>query len=96
MASGQDGHRRLGSEDHVIEDRQDDTAKDAPEVNESAPARRSAGALARGKWMQNAAVVFWLMFAINAVNYLDRLIVVAVGPALKADFHLLEIGRAHV
>ena len=30
------------------------------------------------------------MFAINAVNYLDRLIVVAVGPALKADFHLLD------
>jgi MFS family permease len=40
--------------------------------------------------MQNATVVFWLMFAINAVNYLDRLIVVAVGPALKADFHLLD------
>lgn len=74
----------------MIEDRQDDTDKDTPEISESAPARNASGALARGKWMQNAAVVFWLMFAINAVNYLDRLIVVAVGPALKADFHLLD------
>jgi MFS family permease len=40
--------------------------------------------------MQNAKVVFWLMFTINAVNYLDRLIVVAVGPALKADFNLRD------
>jgi MFS family permease len=40
--------------------------------------------------MRNATVVFWLMFAINAVNYLDRLIVVAVGPALKADFNLRD------
>ncbi|HEU4783468.1 MAG TPA: MFS transporter [Ktedonobacterales bacterium] len=74
----------------MIEDRQDETAKDTPEASESAPARKAFGALTRGKWMQNATVVFWLMFAINAVNYLDRLIVVAVGPALKADFHLLD------
>jgi len=40
--------------------------------------------------MQNATVVFWLMLAINAVNYLDRLIVVAVGPALKSDFNLRD------
>jgi MFS transporter, Spinster family, sphingosine-1-phosphate transporter len=91
MASGQDGHRRLGREDDdVIEDRQDDTVKDTPEASEVAPTRKASGALTRGKWMQNATVVFWLMFAINAVNYLDRLIVVAVGPALKADFHLLD------
>jgi MFS transporter, Spinster family, sphingosine-1-phosphate transporter len=74
----------------VIEDRQDDTPKDTPEISESAPARKASGALARGQWMQNATVIFWLMFAINAVNYLDRLIVVAVGPALKADFNLLD------
>ncbi|HEX5548449.1 MAG TPA: MFS transporter [Ktedonobacterales bacterium] len=74
----------------MIEDRQDDTAKDTPEISESAPARKASGALARGKWMQNAKVVFWLMFTINAVNYLDRLIVVAVGPALKADFNLRD------
>jgi MFS family permease len=28
------------------------------------------------------------MFCINAANYLDRFIVVAVGPALKSEFHL--------
>ncbi|HEX6123662.1 MAG TPA: MFS transporter [Ktedonobacterales bacterium] len=37
---------------------------------------------------QLSARVFWLMFAINVVNYLDRFIVVAVGPALKAEFGL--------
>jgi len=91
MANGQDGHRRLGREDDdVIEDRRDDTANDTPDMSESAPARKAAGAVVRTKWMRNATVVFWLMFAINAVNYLDRLIVVAVGPALKADFNLLD------
>jgi MFS family permease len=91
MANGQDGHRRLGREDDdVIEDRRADIAQDTPEASVSAPVRKASGALARSKWMQNATVVFWLMFAINAVNYLDRLIVVAVGPALKADFHLLD------
>lgn len=43
-----------------------------------------AGPLAR------AMTVFWLMFAINAVNYLDRLLAVAVGPTLKAQFHLTD------
>jgi MFS family permease len=39
-------------------------------------------------------LVFWLLFGINLVNYLDRLIVVAVGPTLKIAFHLndSEIG----
>jgi MFS family permease len=32
--------------------------------------------------------VFWLLFAINVANYVDRLLVVAVGPTLKAEFHL--------
>jgi sugar phosphate permease len=59
-------------------------------MSESAPVRKASGALVRGKWMQNAKVVFWLMFAINAVNYLDRLIDVAVGPALKSDFNLRD------
>lgn len=44
----------------------------------------------RGSWTQRATVIFWLMFAINVVNYLDRLIVIAVGPALKADFNLVD------
>jgi MFS family permease len=34
-----------------------------------------------------ARVVFWLMFAINVVNYLDRLVAAAVGPVLKDEFH---------
>ena len=34
--------------------------------------------------------VFWLLFAINTLNYLDRLIAVAVGPTLKTEFHLTD------
>ena len=74
----------------MIEDRQDDATKDAVTEANSAPTNKIFGALRRKTWTQNAAVVFWLMFAINAVNYLDRLIVVAVGPALKTDFHLVD------
>ncbi|HKT37917.1 MAG TPA: MFS transporter, partial [Ktedonobacterales bacterium] len=83
-------NRRLGKEGHVIEDRRDNTTEAAPEVIKSAPAKGIFGGLGHRQWTQNAKVVFWLMFAINAVNYLDRLIVVAVGPALKADFKLLD------
>lgn len=35
-----------------------------------------------------AANVFWLLIAINFLNYLDRIIFVAVGPELKHSFHL--------
>jgi MFS family permease len=48
-----------------------------------APARR-AFVISRSLW------VFWLMFAINLFNYLDRLIAVAVGPTLKAEFQLTD------
>lgn len=77
-------------ENLVIEDRRDDATKDSTQAAHSPPAAKAIGAVGRNKWVQNATVVFWLMFAINAVNYLDRLIVVAVGPALKADFNLLD------
>lgn len=40
--------------------------------------------------IQRARGVFWLLFAINALNYLDRLIAVAVSPTLKAQFHLTD------
>jgi MFS transporter, Spinster family, sphingosine-1-phosphate transporter len=50
-------------------------------VAPSTPARR-AFVISRALW------VFWLMFAINLFNYLDRMIAVAVGPTLKAEFHL--------
>ena len=47
------------------------------------PSRR-AFVISRPLW------VFWLMFAINLFNYLDRLITVAVGPTLKTEFHLTD------
>jgi MFS transporter, Spinster family, sphingosine-1-phosphate transporter len=37
--------------------------------------------------IRGASAVFWLMFAINVVNYLDRLVAAAVGPVLKKEFH---------
>lgn len=40
--------------------------------------------------LASATWVFWLMFAINVVNYLDRLLIVAVAPTLKAHFHLTD------
>lgn len=36
------------------------------------------------------AAVFALMFAINALNYFDRFLVVAAGPTIKAEFHLRD------
>lgn len=80
----------------------DDVAKQ-PSLDEQivGPGDTSAGAsqtgggatrtgLWRSRPIRSAAVVFWLMFAINAVNYLDRFLAVAVGPTLKAEFHLRD------
>ncbi len=41
-----------------------------------------------------ARYVFWVLFGINVANYLDRFVAIAVGPTLKAEFHLhdREIG----
>jgi MFS family permease len=72
----------------VIEDRRDDAIKNDATEADTAPAEKTPGSRLRFSWVQNATVIFWLMFAINAVNYLDRLVVIAVGPALKVDFHL--------
>ncbi|HST87053.1 MAG TPA: MFS transporter, partial [Ktedonobacterales bacterium] len=52
--------------------------------------RPAGSGRARHGAIHTPAVVFGLMFAINALNYLDRLLVVAVGPTLKADFHLRD------
>src|SRR5258708_602485 len=38
--------------------------------------------------IRRPAFVFWLLFGINVVNYLDRFIAIAVGPTLKVRFHL--------
>lgn len=40
--------------------------------------------------IRRPATIFWLMFAINALNYLDRFLVVAVGPILKSTFRLQD------
>lgn len=37
-------------------------------------------------------VVLALLFGINVANYLDRLLAVAVGPTIKATFHLTDAG----
>lgn len=60
-----------------------DVSGDAKRSLTLAPSRR-AFVISRARW------VFWLMFAINLLNYLDRLIAVAVGPTLKAEFHLTD------
>jgi MFS family permease len=44
----------------------------------------------RDRRFSTARSVFWLLFAINLVNYLDRLLAVAVGPTLKHQFHLSD------
>lgn len=46
------------------------------------------------RFISNPIAVFVLMFTINALNYLDRLIVAAFGPVLKEDFaiHDNQIG----
>ncbi len=46
--------------------------------------RRSRGLI------RHAGVVFWLMFLINVVNYLDRFVAAAVGPTLKTEFRLQD------
>ena len=77
----------------MIEDRRDDATKETAHETDkadTAPTKMLFGGWVRFSWVQNATVVFWLMFAINAVNYLDRLVVIAVGPALKADFNLAD------
>jgi MFS family permease len=95
VAGGQDGRKpEAGERDKfVIEDRRDDATKETAHETDkadSAPTKMLFGGRVRFSWVQNATVVFWLMFAINAVNYLDRLVVIAVGPALKADFNLAD------
>lgn len=44
------------------------------------------------RWLPIRApgTVFALMFAINALNYFDRFLVVAAGPSIKAEFHLRD------
>ena len=45
---------------------------------------------------RTAAQIFWLLAAINLINYLDRFIFVAVAPILRTTLHLSqgEIGQA--
>src|SRR5262245_33115556 len=53
--------------------------------------RRTLGSSSGSRWARpiaRASTVFWLLFGINVVNYLDRFVAIAVGPTLKAQFHL--------
>src|SRR5579863_8197209 len=47
---------------------------------------------ARPRWVgfTSAGWIFGLLFAINVVNYLDRILAVAAGPAIKAEFRLTD------
>lgn len=47
-------------------------------------------ATTRRSRLATPAVVLLLLFGINTMNYLDRLLAVAVGPTLKAEFHLTD------
>jgi MFS transporter, Spinster family, sphingosine-1-phosphate transporter len=40
--------------------------------------------------INTALPVFWLLFAINTVNFFDRFLAVAVAPTLKSEFHLSD------
>ncbi len=61
----------------------------APTAHEPTPSKPLAPR--RVPWtIRRARGVFWLLFTINALNYLDRLIAVAVSPTLKSQFHLTD------
>ena len=40
--------------------------------------------------MKSASRLLWLLFAVNLFNYIDRQILFAVFPAIKADLHLSD------
>src|SRR5689334_24526153 len=55
------------------------------------PVRQQAALPApRAGLIRTARPVFWLLFGINCVNYLDRLVALAFGSTLKAEFHLTD------
>jgi MFS family permease len=45
---------------------------------------------AKRRLINTALPVFWLLFAINTVNFFDRFLAVAVAPTLKSEFHLTD------
>ena len=45
---------------------------------------------AKKRLINTALPVFWLLFAINTVNFFDRFLAVAVAPTLKLEFHLTD------
>ncbi len=59
-------------------------------MNEIVRVDPTSAAPRRGRVIARARPVFWMMFAINLINYLDRLIAVAVGPTLKTEFRLTD------
>ncbi|MGO8946558.1 MAG: MFS transporter [Ktedonobacterales bacterium] len=57
---------------------------------EAADALSSQAAGAKHRRISTAVPVFWLLFAINTVNFFDRFLAVAVAPTLKSEFHLTD------
>ncbi len=92
MAAWYAGHwiqRKARGSHSVTTHRTTGKATPSSPVHEAAPPASGLQPRSRGRrWYPTPVQVFWLMFAINALNYLDRLLVVAVGPTLKAEFHL--------
>jgi MFS transporter, Spinster family, sphingosine-1-phosphate transporter len=56
-------------------------------IKSPAPLRRASG---QRRLISTALPVFWLLFAINTVNFFDRFLAVAVAPTLKTVFHLTD------
>jgi MFS transporter, Spinster family, sphingosine-1-phosphate transporter len=56
-------------------------------VKSPVPVRRAG---AERRLISTALPVFWLLFAINTVNFFDRFLAVAVAPTLKNVFHLTD------
>jgi MFS transporter, Spinster family, sphingosine-1-phosphate transporter len=56
-------------------------------VKSPTPVRRAGG---QRRLISTALPVFWLLFAINTVNFFDRFLAVAVAPTLKTVFHLTD------
>jgi len=74
----------------VVPQQHEEVHVTAAEVSPTSPARAQTEQRWGPRLIRRAGVVFWLMFLINVVNYLDRFVAAAVGPTLKAEFQLRD------
>ncbi len=56
----------------------------------SQPVGQSAPPSAAARAGRYAAYIFWLMFVINFLNYLDRWIFTGLSPIIQKDLHLSD------